>query len=266
MKKLIDHLGRTVLLLTLAAPATLLAGPDDVAVQVNDAAISERVVAQYAESVGGRQPANPAERKRVIDELALQELWAQQALKAGLEKDPDIKARLENSRRSQLATAAIEHYQRENPITDEQLKAAYDKVVKSHPTKEYKARHILLKNEEDAVKVIEELNNGGDFAELAKKHSTGPSAANGGDLGWFTLTTMVKPFSDAVSAVKKGDYSQAPIKTQFGWHVVKLEDYRDKEPPKMEQIKMRLQMMLRQQQMHDRIKQLREEAKVEVKE
>ena len=265
METFTESLRLTALLFALAAPVTLLAGPDDVAVQVNDATLTERAVAQFAEKAIGRNPANDVEREHVVNEMIGQELWAQQAVKQALDKDPDIQAWIANMRRTLLAAAAIERYQREHPIGDDKLKARYQALIGQSREMEYKARHILLKSREEAVAVISELDKGTDFAELAQQRSTGPSAARSGDLGWFSPKTMIKPFGDAVSTMKKASYSKEPLQTQFGWHVILLEDSRTRQPPAFEQVKPRLRQMMQQQAVGDRVLQLKEEARIEIK-
>ncbi len=265
MNTCIKSLGLTALLFALSAPMTLFAGPDDVAVQVNDATLSERAVAQFAEKAIGRQPANDIERQHVVDEMIGQELWAQQAVKQDLDKDPDIQARIANMRRTLLAAVAIERYLREYRIGDDKLKIRYQTLIGQSREMEYKARHILLKTREEAMAVISELDQGAGFAELAQQRSIGPSAARGGDLGWFNRKTMIQPFNDAAGAMKKGNYGKEPLQTQFGWHVILLEDSRAKQPPAFEQVKPRLRQMLQREAVRDQVLKLKAEARIESK-
>ena len=131
--------------------------------------------------------------------------------------------------------------------------------------KEYKARHILVKTEDEAKAVVKQLDDGSDFAKLAKEKSTGPSGKTGGDLGWFRPQQMVPPFSDAVAAMKKNTYTKKPVKTQFGWHVIKLEDLRDVQPPKFEDIKDQVKTIVQTKRVQKYVKSLRDKAKIDYK-
>ncbi len=147
-----------------------------------------------------------------------------------------IKLRLENERRSLMAGTAIDKLVRA-ALTDEALQAAYDeRFANAEPTREYNASHILVATEEEARALIEQLNNGADFAELAKEKSTGPSGAQGGSLGWFSKGMMVQPFEEAVIQMEPGTISE-PVKTQFGWHVIKLNDSRIKAAPTLDEVR-----------------------------
>ena len=151
-------------------------------------------------------------------------------------------------------------------ITDEALQAAYDEQIGSLPAKqEVRARHILVKEEAEALDIIKELDGGADFAELAKSKSTGPSGPKGGDLGYFGPGQMVPPFEAAAFALEKGDYTKKPVKTQFGWHVIQVEDKRDVAKPTLDQVKDQLRSFLAQQKFTTLITDLREKAKVERK-
>ncbi len=154
---------------------------------------------------------------------------------------------------------------KKNPVSDKELRKEYDSKVAGANLKEYKARHILLKSEADAKSVIAELDSGANFAELAKSKSTGPTAKNGGDLGWFKPNQMVPPFAQAVSEMKKGSYTKKPVKTQFGWHVIKLEDERKLTPPKFEEVKEQIRSIKTNQKIQQYVIELRKKAKVDIK-
>jgi len=147
-------------------------------------------------------------------------------------------------------------------VTDEAIKAEYEKMVSGPGGTEYKARHILVKTEGEAKTVIEKLKKGEKFEELAKTYSTGPSKTKGGDLGWFSPNQMVPPFSAAVVALKKGEYTTTPVKTQFGWHVILLEDSRKKTPPAFESVKARIRSSLQMQEIQKHIEELRKNATI----
>jgi len=219
----------------------------------------------FDEYVRSNKNAGNADPQRVLDELVSRELVYQDAIAQGLDKDKSIEQQLEQLRTNLILGAALEKAMKGDPISDKELKGIYDQQVEQYNVKEFKARHILLKTKEDAEKVITELDMGGDFSELAKKRSTGPSAKQGGDLGWFAPQQMVPEFSQAVAGMEKGSYTKQPVQTQFGWHVIKLEDTRSAEPPSFEDIKPKIKQMVEQQRMGNYIKGLREKAEVNVK-
>ncbi|RMD47808.1 MAG: peptidylprolyl isomerase [Alphaproteobacteria bacterium] len=207
-----------------------------------------------------KQIPDPALFKAILDQLVQQELLAQWLEKQGIDRATQWK--LDNARRATLAGAAVDRIAGE-PVTEEELKAAYDEVYGSKPAEtEYNASHILVKTREEAEAIIAELNKGADFAELAKARSQGPSGKNGGALGWFGKGMMVKPFEDAVTKLEKGQISE-PVQTQFGWHVIKLNDVREKPKPSLEQVRAELEDRIRTRRVEERIKALEAEAKVE---
>ncbi|MGR9074064.1 MAG: peptidylprolyl isomerase, partial [Gammaproteobacteria bacterium] len=159
--------------------------------------------------------------------------------------------------------AAIQDYLNTNDVTEDELKAEYDKKIGSAKT-EYKARHILLKTEEEAKNVIDKLNKGGDFEALAKELSTGPSNVNGGDLGWFVPQQMVPPFSEAVIALEDGKYTSEPVQTNFGWHVILREASRTQEAPSFDSVKDQLKPMLQREKLQQYLTDLRNAAEIEV--
>jgi peptidyl-prolyl cis-trans isomerase C len=180
-----------------------------------------------------------------LDELVVQELLVQEAQKSELGSKPEVVQQLEMQRRGVLARAALSAFVESNPVDEKDIRTQYDTMAAGMSGgKEYKARHILVASEDEATAVIEELNGGADFGELAKSKSTGPSAPNGGDLGWFQPDRMVPPFAEAVAALEPGDYSKSPVQTQFGWHVILLEESRDSEPPPFEEVEGQLQQQL----------------------
>ena len=204
-------------------------------------------------------------REAVINELVNRELLRQAALKEKVENDETVAFQLEQLKTDALIQGLINKLTNEISISDKDLKKEYDKRIAGAKLSEYKARHILLKTEEDAKTVIAELDSGSKFEELAKKKSTGPSAKDGGDLGWFNPSQMVPAFSQAVAQMKKGRYTKKPVKTQFGWHVIKLEDIRKRTPPKFEDIKPQIRMVLQNQQIQKYIEDLRKKAKIDIK-
>ena len=233
---------------------------------VNGSPITEAVVVLYEKQLHARRPGNPLgqDRRAILEEIINLELARQSGEKQGLDKDVDTQLQIDQQHRAVIATAAIQHELETNPVSDEELKKIYQEQAPSGS--EYKARHILVKEEDAAKTLIVELDNGADFSELAKQHSTGPSGKSGGELGWFSSEQMVAPFSEAVAAMEKGLYTKQPVKTQFGWHVIMLDDTRDASPPPFEQLKPQLQAFVQKQRVQDYIGKLRQSATIEIKE
>lgn len=204
------------------------------------------------------------DRDRIIDGLISRELVHQDALAKGLHKDAEIKKELESIKLRVLVNASVRQHLEKNPITEKEMRSEYKKRIGSISPQEYKASHILVETEEEANTLIKKLNKGSKFEELAKKHSTGPSGPNGGDLGWFAPDQMVPPFAMATQALDKGKYTKKPVETQFGWHIVKLEDTRKAEPPSFEEVKANISSMMQQQQMMQYIEGLKTKAKIKI--
>ncbi len=247
------------------APAPI---PDPVAV-VNGVAISRATYQAYAgqraRQMMGADPASPEVRKELTGELVMQELLVQQADKAKLGDSAEVKAQLDMLKRNVLATAAVREFLKTHEPSEAMIKAEYDKAVAEMKTKEYKARHILVDAEDKAKKLIEELNKGAKFDELAKANSKDPSKDQGGDLGWFGPDMMVEPFAAAVAKLEKGKYTAAPVQTPFGWHVILLEDTRDATPPAIDELKPQITQMLQGKAINEYLESLKKDAKVEVK-
>ena len=217
------------------------------------------------------QPVPPEVQNHLRDEVVAREVFMQEAEKLGLQATPDFKAKMDLARQSVLIGELFADYAKKHPISDEQAKAEYDKLIKAQApaagTKEYKARHILVEKEGDAKDIIAQLKKGGKFEDIAKKQSkdTG-SGANGGELGWAPASTYVPEFGAALAKLKKGQTTDAPVKTQFGYHVIQLEDERDAkapEPPPFDAVKAQLKQQMEQQQLAKYQQELREKAKVE---
>ena len=247
------------------APATFTI-PDPVAV-VNGAPITKAVFDQYAKQLRGKAKVDSAEAsKSLVDQLVMEELLVQEAAKQKLADDPQIKQQLEMAQRNLLASTVVRRMLSTNAPSEEAIKKEYDTAVAAMKGKEYKASHILVDSEDKAKEVIAELKKGGNFAELAKTKSSDSSAANGGDLGWFTPSMMVPPFAEAVAKMEKGKYNEQPVKTDFGWHVIMLEDVRDATPPSMDELRPQIAQMLQSQMVNDYLEKLKSGAKIEVKE
>lgn len=184
-----------------------------------------------------------------LDDLVATEVALQQAKKSGIMDRPDIQKKIADFKRNMLLTTWTQEKVKSFKFSDDDIKSTYDERVAKLASKEYNARHILLKKEDEAKAVIKEIAGGADFEKVAKEKSTGPSATNGGSLGWFKSQTMVPAFANAVKEMKKGDVSKDPVKTQFGFHVIKLEDSRDSKLPTLESLKPQLQRVLAQKKM-----------------
>jgi peptidyl-prolyl cis-trans isomerase C len=214
-------------------------------------------------SKSGR-PFTPEMQGQLKDELVLREIFMQEAQKRGLEASDDFKAQMELARQTLLIRELFADYQKKNPVSDAEVKAEYDKFVAANGGKEYKARHILLEKEDEAKKVIADLKKGQKFEDIAKKQSKDPgSGANGGDLDWATAASYVPEFAQALTKLNKGQTSTEPVKSQFGWHVIRVDDIREAQLPKMEEVKPQIAQQLQQQKLVKFQEELRAKAKVE---
>lgn len=232
---------------------------------VNNSPITQDVLDVYA-TQRKAQPGNEQSntKEAILNELIALELMRQDSIKKGLDSQPVVIASLNQTTRTTLAGAAIKDFMANNPVTDETAKAFYDEQM-GKVGKEYNARHILVADEESATEVIKLLDSGSDFSELAKEKSTGPSGASGGKLGWFGEGQMVKPFSDAAAELDKGSYTKTPVQTQFGWHVIILDDVRDSTPPPFDDVKDRIKMLLANQKLQTYIESIKSSATIDIK-
>ncbi|MGZ4959643.1 MAG: peptidylprolyl isomerase [Methylomonas sp.] len=245
---------------TAAAPAVK---KEDAVASVNGTYISKKTLETLEKEISERSQGQTFPKEQLLEELIQRELLIQQALQKNLDKSPEVIERMATVRNSLLSQAALQDYLKSNPVTDEEIKAEYDSKM-ANMGNEYKARHILVKTEDEAKKVIAELDKGGDFTALAKKYSIDPMGAEGGDLGWFTADRMVAPFSEAVVALENGKYTKQPVQTQFGWHVILREDSRALTPPPLEAVKEQIRPMLQRQKAQNMIENLRKTAQVEI--
>lgn len=230
---------------------------------VNGASITKETLDAYMAVINRSRPEGvPA--KEALDDLIITELAVQQAKKDGIADRVEVKKQIAEAAKKVILTTWTREKSENMKISDAELKVAYDESMKEQESKEYKARHILVKKEDIAKAIIKEIEGGGDFEKLAKAKSTGPSGPKGGDLGWFKATTMVPPFAKAVEAMKKGDVSKVPVKTNFGWHVIKLEEVRDVKLPTFESMKPQMKPMLAQKKMIEYIESLRTTADVKI--
>ncbi|MBT3812992.1 MAG: peptidylprolyl isomerase [Gammaproteobacteria bacterium] len=238
---------------------------EDAAIVVNGQYISKSALDTLTKEVSERVKGQNYPKDKLIDQLIKTELLVQEAQSKGLDQTPETVERLAMMRASVLSQLAVEDYIKSNPVTDADLKAAYDKqIADTAGGTEYKARHILVKDEPEAVAIIAKLDKGADFATLAKENSTGPSKTQGGDLGWFGPKQMVAPFSEAVAQLEKGKYTKTPVQTQFGWHIIILEDIRVQTPPPFEAVKAQLEPLVQREKLTNYLDSLLSSAQVEI--
>lgn len=233
---------------------------------VNGEAVSKEQLSAYAERRAGKpvDELDPAMRAQLLDELINIELLAQSARADNLQETAPLKQQLAFQRETAMADAAMTKYLEQHPVTDEEVAAEYEKRKGELSGTEYKARHILVDSEEKAKELIAKLDKGGDFTELAKKNSTEPGAdQSGGDLGWFSGKQMVPPFSAAVASMQPGEHSKQPVQTQFGWHVILLEDTRESAAPPLDQVAPQVQRYLTNLRVQQYIEELRAKANIE---
>jgi len=221
----------------------------------------EALAQQVAKS--GRQ-ITPEMQGQMKEELIAREIFGQAAQSLGLDATDDFKSQMEMVRQQLLIRELFTTFQAKNPVTDADIKAEYDKFTAANSGKEYKARHILVEKEDQAKAIIAQLKKGGKFDEIAKKSSKDPgSGAKGGELDWANPSSYVKEFSDALVGLAKGKTTETPVKSQFGYHIIRLDDVREAPLPKMEDVKPQIAQQLMQQKMGKYQEELRSKAKVE---
>ncbi len=261
--------------LTAAAAAPLAAQendanavkPDTVVATINGEPITQSDVTLAESDLDQQFAQMPPEQKRAAALSALIEirLMADKAVDEGIDQDPEFKQRMEFLRQRALHSTYIEKKIAPS-ITDEQVRARYDKeIAAAPPTNEIHARHILVDTKEKAEEIIKKLENGADFAELAKENSTDGAASQGGDLGWFGPGRMVPEFEKAAFALDVGDFTHEPVKTDFGWHVIKVDDKRAQQPPAFDQVKSQIRSLMMREAYFKQVSDLRKAADVEIK-
>ncbi|MHB0927104.1 MAG: peptidylprolyl isomerase [Gallionellaceae bacterium] len=228
-------------------------------VSIPQARIDLRVKAAAAQG----QADSPELRKAIRDDMINLEVMAQEAVKAGLDKNPDVVQQVELAKQSVLVGAFVQDYAKSHPISEDQLKQEYDKLKAKLGNKEYNTRHILVETEAEAKDIIAQLGKKAKFEKLAAKSKDNGSAAQGGSLGWAVPGNFVPEFANALLNLKKGEYTKEPVQSQFGWHVIKLDDTRELKVPPFEEIKAQLQQRLQQQSIKKAIDELRAKAKIE---
>ena len=246
--------------------------PDDskVLATVNDEAITEKDYLDYLKLRQTQQapiPDKDKEKKLVLDEMVNRVLLVQNAVKSKVDEEADVHFQIKRQRENVLARAMVRKFLKDTPITDDDVKARYTQEIEKTHKNEYRARHILTETEAEARDIVAQLNKGASFTELAKKKSIDVrSGKEGGDLGWFNQGAMVPEFFDAVVALKKGETGKEPVKSDFGWHVIKLEDSRPLKIPPFDQIKPNIRQLVQQEKIDAMVKDLKDKAKVKINE
>jgi peptidyl-prolyl cis-trans isomerase C len=270
---------KSIILLTSVASALSLSGCNsnetaqslaskEVAVAtVNGKVISQKsidMIIKQGASTG--RPDTPETRKAIVDQMVMQMLVAEDAVKKGLDKSPEVLEQIELIKTSVLANAYVQDYIKNNPVSDTMLKTEYDRIKAGITGTDYKARHILVATEAEAKDIIAKLNkNPASFEKLAMEKSmdTG-SKVKGGDLGWFDLGKMVPEFGAAVAKLDKGKFTETPVKTQFGYHIIMLEDSKPIEAPPFEEVKSNLAQGIQQKNLQKQMDDIKAKAKIEI--
>jgi peptidyl-prolyl cis-trans isomerase C len=239
----------------------------EAAATVNGVAISKSRVDMVVKQGNSRgQADSPEARKAIVEQLAMQMLVAEEAVKKGLDKSPEVLEQMDLLRQSVLANAYVQDYIKTHKVSDEALKAEYDRIKASISGSEYKARHILVATEAEAKDIIAKLKKDpAAFERIAMEKSTDPgSKLKGGDLGWFDLSRMVPEFGAAVAKLEKGKMTDEPVKTQFGYHVILLEDSKAIEAPPFDEVKSKIAQNMQEQNLKKWLDEIKAKAKIEV--
>ena len=251
------------LALSLVAALSLSAIAQNLAVVNGKPVPSSRVEALKQQVERSGRPVTPEILAQIKEELIAREIFVQEARKRGLEASDDYKTQLELARQSLLIRELFANFQKKNPVTDAEIKAEYDKFVAANGGKEYRARHILVEKEDEAKALIADLKKGGKFEDLAKKASKDPgSGANGGDLDWASAASYVPEFSNAMVKLEKGQMTDVPVKSQFGFHIIRVDDVREAQLPKLDEVKPQITQQLTQTKLGKFQEDLRAKAKV----
>jgi peptidyl-prolyl cis-trans isomerase C len=254
-----------------AVTATVLIGTFSFAAMAQNAAIVNGkavpktrmdMLAQQLAAAG--RPVTPEMQPQLREEVITREVFMQEAQKQALDANDDYKAQLELARQAIMIRQLFENFKKTHPVTDAEVQAEYDKFVAANGGKEYKSRHILVETKDQADKIMADLKKGGKFEDIAKKQSKDPgSGAKGGDLDWANPGSFVPEFSEALIKLKKGETTSEPIKSQFGYHIIRLDDVRQAQLPKVDEVKPQITQQLQQQRLQKYQEDLRAAAKIE---
>ena len=210
------------------------------------------------------RPITPEVESQIKEEVIAREIFLQEAKKRGLEASKDFKSQMELARQTILIRELFADYQKKNPVSDAEIQAEYDKFAAANSGKEYKTSHILVEKEDEAKAIIASIKQGAKFEDIAKKQSKDPgSGARGGDLDWANPNSYVSEFTEALLKLKKGEMTAEPVKSQFGWHIIRLDDERQAQLPKLDEVKPQIAQQLQQQKLGQFQEDLRTKAKVE---
>ncbi|MDP2418335.1 MAG: peptidylprolyl isomerase [Hydrogenophaga sp.] len=252
----------------LTAAALIAAAPwaaaQNVAIVNGKAVPTARVEALAQQVAASGRPVDDAVRAQLKEEAVLREIFMQEAQKRGIAATAEFKTQMELARQTIMIRALFADYQKKNPVTDAELKAEYDKFVDANAGQEFRARHILVEKEDEAKAIIASIKGGAKFEDIAKKQSKDPgSGANGGDLDWAAAASYVTEFSEAMVKLGKGQMTDAPVKSQFGWHIIRVDDVRQAQLPAFDEVKPQIAQQMQQQKLSEFQQNLREKAKVE---
>ncbi len=254
----------SLLVAAIGAFAALPALAQNIAIVNGKAVPTARVEALAQQVVKSGRAVTPEMQGQLREEVIAREIFMQEAQKRSLDVSDDFKVQMELARQSLLIRELFNEFQKQNPVSDTEAKAEYDKFAAANNVKEYKARHILVEKEAEAKAIIASLKKGGKFEDIARKSSKDPgSGANGGDLDWAPAGSYVKEFSEAMVALQKGKLTENPVKSQFGFHVIRLDDVREPQLPKFEEVKPQISQQLAQQKLARFQEELRAKAKIE---
>ncbi|WP_372524940.1 peptidylprolyl isomerase [Piscinibacter sp.] len=266
MKKLSVAACVSLAALSAALLAPLAASAQNITIVNGKAVPKARVEALIAQATKQGQPRTPELEKQARDEVVLREMFLQEAEKRGLAASPDYKTQMEFARQQILIRELFADFQKKNPVSDAEVTAEYEKFKGQSSGTEYRARHILVEKEDDAKSLIAQIKGGAKFEDLAKKSSKDPgSAENGGDLDFAGPNAYVPEFSQAMVKLKKGEMTEAPVKSQFGFHIIKLEDTREAKFPELAEIKGQIEQRLSQQKLAKFRDDIRAKAKTDYK-
>lgn len=259
MKPVLSLLGAVVLL-----SVSTWASAQNLAIVNGKPVPSSRATALIQQLERSGRPVDESMLGQVKDEVIMREIFMQEALKRGMAKTSNYKEQMELARQSILIRELFTDYQTKNPVTDAQMKAEYDKYVAANAGQEYRTRHILVSEEAKAKALIASMKAGAKFEDLAIKESLDSgSGANGGDLDWASATTFVAEFSSAMIKLTKGTMTTVPVQSQFGWHIIRLDDVRQAALPSFDEVKAELGQQMQQQRLTEFQAELRAKAKIQ---
>ena len=251
-------------ILSLSLAISSVFAEDKVIATVNGEDITQSSLDMLTDLMKKSKRFGEIDKSAIVEDLVVTEIVRQEAKKSSISERDDIKKKVKEFEERLVLNAWSQDKTKGFNISDEDLKKAYDKRMEGQDKNEYKARHILVKTEAEAKVLIDELKKGADFIELAKTKSTGPSGPNGGDLGWFSPNAMVAPFSEAVQKMEKGKYTETPVKTEFGFHIIKLDDKRELKLPGLDAVKPQIKRVIEQEKMKEYVQSLRAAADVKI--